>query len=327
MDLRDVISKDLSIPSGLIDDAITHARTYVKRFEIPKRSGGVRVIYHPSKKLKTVQYWLIANIFRSMQIHSSAMAYRDGVSILDNAKIHSSNKFFLRIDLKNFFPSIRYGDLSPYLEKWHSERTLRWRLDSSAEGLIRLCCFYKEDRLAIGYPSSPIISNIVMYDFDCALTNLLSDVDRYGNVVFTRYADDLIFSTSKIGACSLLEKDVAELIASQRHPIMSVNREKTRFGSSSGGSAAVTGLKICSDGHITIHRGQKDHVRLLLGLFSKGTLAKKDVVPLVGHISFCRQVDPAFYTKLQCKYFKEIDELRMIAAKLNMEITEPSRRT
>ena len=309
MHIKKAIANDLSIPDGLIDEAISVARAHVKIFHIQKRSGGSREIYHPSKKLKTLQYWLIHSVFSQMQVHDASMAYRDGVSILHNAEKHRSNRFFLKMDLENFFPSISFDDFIPIVRSWHRKSNPEWILDAECEDMIRRICFYKNDRLAIGYPSSPIISNIVMAEFDSKVTTLISD-SKYGKVIYTRYADDLVFSTEKKGACLEIRKEIIDLIQGTSSPNISVNHSKTKLGSSTGGSASVTGLKICSGGHITIHRKQKDHIRLMLSLYKKGNLDQEEENSLLGHLSYCHYVAPDFYTKLSKKYFKEIYDLR-----------------
>ncbi|WP_115717623.1 retron St85 family RNA-directed DNA polymerase [Gallaecimonas mangrovi] len=309
MHIKKAIANDLSIPDGLIDEAISVARAHVKIFHIQKRSGGSREICHPSKKLKTLQYWLIHSVFSQMQVHDASMAYRDGVSILHNAEKHRSNRFFLKMDLENFFHSISFEDFIPILRSWHRKSNPKWILDAECEDMIRRICFYKNDRLAIGYPSSPIISNIVMNEFDSKVSTLISD-RKYGKVIYTRYADDLVLSTDKKGACSEIIKEIINLIQGTSSPNISVNHSKTKLGSSTGGSASVTGLKICSGGHITIHRKQKDHIRLLLSLYRKGKLEQEEENSLLGHLSYCHYVAPDFYTKLSKKYFKEIYDLR-----------------
>lgn len=309
MHIKQAIATDLSIPDGLIDEAISVARAHVKIFRIDKRSGGSREIFHPSKKLKTIQYWLMHSAFNHMPVHDASMAYRDGISILHNANMHRSNRFFLKMDLEDFFPSISFNDFIPILRDWHLNSKPKWALDRDAELLIKRVCFYKNDRLAIGYPSSPIISNIVMSEFDSKVSALIAD-DKYGKVVYTRYADDLVFSTDKKGACAEIKREMHTLIQATTSPNINVNHNKTRIGSSTGGSASVTGLKICSGGHITIHRKQKDHIRLLLSLYRKGTLNPEEERSLLSHLSYCHYVAPDFYTKISKKFFREIHELR-----------------
>ena len=310
MQIKEVISKDLGIPESLIDEALSLARIQVKKFYKRKRNGQIREILQPSKKLKTLQYWLIANLFKNLPIHDSAVAYLDGVSILHNAKRHSEHRYFLKMDLTNFFTSIKYTDVLPLIELWHQTTTPQWNLDNQAMELIRLSCFYKGDILPIGYPSSPVISNIVMYSFDDGITKLISDKMRYGECIYTRYADDLVFSTDKKDVCIDLLKNVTAFIENTTSPKISVNTSKTKLGTSTGGSASVTGLKICTDGHITIHRKQKDHIRLLLSLYSKGILKAEEHDSLLGHLSYCHYVAPAFYSILQKKFFREIKKLR-----------------
>jgi hypothetical protein len=213
------------------------------------------------------------------------------------------------MDLKDFFPSVTFRDFVPILRDWHAKTKPEWSLDEETELLIKSACFYEYDRLAIGYPSSPVISNIVMVKFDTEVSNLIADAE-YGDVIYTRYADDLVFSTNIKGACAEMKKQLTELILNTKSPDISVNSKKTKLTSSTGGSASVTGLKICADGHITIHRKQKDHIRLLLSLYAKGSLDPDEEKSLLGHLSYCHYTAPEFYTKISKKYFKEIYALR-----------------
>lgn len=310
MHIEQVIVRDLQVPKNLINEAISGARTRVKKFTIPKKSGGFREIYHPSKKLKVLQYWLMHRVFSEIPVNDAAMAYREGISVLHNAKAHSGNRYFLRMDFKDFFPSISYQDLEPHIKLWHQSSNAEWDLDTNAKEFINQACFYKNDKLAVGYPSSPMISNIVMKDFD---SQILTDIGSgtYGNVVYTRYADDMVFSTNKKGACKDIIKNVKEVVKNCNSPILKINKSKTRLGSSTGGTASVTGLRICQDGHITIHRKLKDHIRLMLSLYAKGKLDPNEVPSLAGHLAYCHYVAPKFYSGLSNKFFKEIHRIRV----------------
>ncbi len=310
MSINEIISRDINIPISLIEEAKKYAHIHIKKFPLKKRKGGYRVISQPSAKLKTVQYWLIHNIFKLLQQHPAAVAYRQNISTLDNAKAHKKNKYFLKMDLKDFFPSITYKDFIPFVRDWHKSASVEWKLDKSSSDLIKVACFSKEGTLPIGYPSSPIISNIVMYHFDTAVVKLTENVSKYGKVVYTRYADDLVLSTNIRGACKVLLKDMEHLITKTKTPNIIINKEKTVTLSSSSGSAIVTGLRVTSNSHITIHRKQKDHIRLLLSLLRKNNLEQNEYTSLLGHLSYVRHVDPRFYTKIQKKHFKEIYNLK-----------------
>ncbi len=318
MDIREKISTDLGIPQKFIQEALAVSRIHVKKFRIAKRNGGSREIFHPAKKLKTIQYWLIANLFSKLPIHESSAAYIKGKSILSNAIRHRNNQYFLKMDFKNFFPSIKWRDLEPIISTWHERTNPGWELTNDAKNLVRQSCFYKHDCLPIGYPSSPVVSNIVMYDVDKKIQSILADRDKYGNAIYTRYADDLVISTDKRNICKEIHDAIVRLVRNTDSPKLWLNPEKTKMGSSTSGSAFVTGLRICSEGHITIHRKQKDHIRLLLALYKKKKLNQAEEASLLGHLSYIRHVAPQFYSRLQHKYFGEIENLRLVRSDLDL---------
>ena len=66
------------------------------------------MIHHPARELKTLQRWLLRRVISDFPVHSAAVAYRNGVTIWDNALAHVRNHFLLRMDLTDFFPSITF---------------------------------------------------------------------------------------------------------------------------------------------------------------------------------------------------------------------------
>jgi len=276
---------------------------------LTKRKGGYRVICQPSAKLKTLQYWVIKNICNYLPVDKSAYAYIDGVSILHNALFHASNKYFLKVDLKDFFPSISFDDFIKIVRDWYENNQPVWELDKNSESILKKVCFDEKGFLPIGYPSSPSISNAVMYPVDLVIKKEIEE-GKYGKMLYTRYADDLIFSTDKKGVCRIFLRELSRIIKDIKSPKIEINRYKTNICSSTAGSAIVTGLRIANDGHITIHKKQKDHIRLLLSLYKKGILKRDDYSSLLGYLAYVRYVDSAFYSKIQHKFFKEIDSLR-----------------
>ncbi len=318
MELEDLIINDLRIPKSLIREALTNSRRQVKIFTIPKRDGGKRTIHHPSRRLKTIQYWLIHNIFDHISVSEHAAAYREGQSIIDNAKKHLGNYQFIKTDLENFFPSITYNDLRPYLADWHKQANPAWHLNSKAENLINQVCFYKNDSLVIGYPCSPVISNIVMRDFDQRLFSKLKSVGAK-DTKYTRYADDIIISSKSKSKSKELFNILSKEISNCASPNIKINQRKTRFGSSLSGTAFVTGLKITHDKRIIVRKDYKDQLRLLLSLANKGKLSSADFQKTLGHLNYVRHVDPALFNKLTTKHFQVIESIKSsIAAKKNL---------
>ena len=172
--LKDKIAHDLDIPISLIDKATKEAYSKVKYFKIPKRNKEFREIFQPSRNLKVIQYWLINNVFSNLSVHKNASAYRKKISIKNNADQHCKNRYFLKLDIENFFPSIKFFDFLPIIVAWHEINKPDWALDADGREIIKRSCFNKKLKLPIGYPTSPVISNAVMFDLDSKLTSELN---------------------------------------------------------------------------------------------------------------------------------------------------------
>lgn len=310
MRLIEEISQDLGFPEQYLSSALINSRRLVKRIKVKKRDGGERVVYQPSKKIKVIQYWLISNVFQSIRVHSAATAYLKGKSIKHNLLLHKRGRFFLKLDFCEFFPSITFSDLSCVIDSCFKNNQSCFDSDELKE-LIKIACFYKDDRLPIGYPSSPIISNIVMYDFDSLIASDVVESGKYGVVKYSRYADDMVFSTNKQGACQDIKNHVVRLLINIGSPKLKINERKTRYLSSSGGSALVTGLRLCYDEHMTVHRKYKDEIRRLFYCLEKGLLNEKEKKSLRGHLSYLKYVDGQYYSKLMSKYFALLKHISM----------------
>lgn len=280
-----------------------------KKWDIPKKNGGVRTIYHPSSKVKLIQYWLINSILSKLPVHDAAYAFVKNRSIKSNALLHASsrNKYYVKIDLKDFFPSIKYSDFENSFKNYRDFIEFPVELDSEILPLIKKICFIPDLSLPIGFPTSPFIANFVAREFDEKLTVKLNSIDNL-NAIYTRYADDIIISTNKKGCSSKIINAVKDVLK-KIQPNFKINLKKVKVCSASGGSIIVTGLKVCNDFHITLHKNIKDKVRLLLSLLSKQKLKIEDYNRLSGYIAYTKNIDPHFYTKLNRRYFREIRAL------------------
>ncbi|MEH6737039.1 MAG: reverse transcriptase domain-containing protein [Sulfitobacter sp.] len=173
----------------------TYARTCPYRYKtypIDKRnSDEKRWISQPSKDLKAVQRLVLSEfLMPKLIVHDAAKAYKAETNILDNAKPHLKNQFLLKMDFRNFFPSIKSDDFVTYLlEKGIVHNDVE-------AGLLGEIFFKHEDGefvLSIGSPGSPIISNALMFSFD----KEISDICGKEEVAYTRYSDDISFSTNR----------------------------------------------------------------------------------------------------------------------------------
>lgn len=155
-----------------------------RTYELPKKAGGKRTITVPSTALKRLQRRLLDNGFDEIPLHPSAMGFRKGRSIRDNAEKHTGKEVVANVDIHQFFPSTRYQLILRACRK-----LCNGGISPRAARLVAEICSYC-GALPTGAPTSPAIGNIVLRNADQAIGTV---ADRVG-VTYTRYADDLTFS-------------------------------------------------------------------------------------------------------------------------------------
>ncbi|WP_087750428.1 retron St85 family RNA-directed DNA polymerase [Paraburkholderia caledonica] len=310
MHILERISHDLLVPQSLLEDALRRAHVRFRKIKIPKRSGGERVLLQPAAELKLILSWADSYVLRKAPVSNVATAFEPGTSIVRNAQIHSKSDYSVRVDLSNFFPSIRSHDLLRALSKAR-QHFPEWVFERDFEDMLRKACFDRADSLPVGYMTSPRIANIVMLDVDTTLqTTISSNPERFGRAYITRYADDFVFSTNRKGACNEFVEELRTLLASRPSPKLAINEAKTRFMSRKGGTTLITGLRVNNDGDVGVHANYRDHIRLLLKLFATGRLEQAENESLRGHLAFIEHADPSLFTRLSYRYHAEIAKLR-----------------
>lgn len=286
------ISNDLDLTPSFILNVAAGASHEYKVYKIRKKDGGLRSISHPSRRLKALQRWLLANVIERLPVHESAAAYRHNHSILDNARLHQASRYLLRMDLTDFFPSITEQDIQNYIR----ENRVLFRDWTTADVFVfcRLVC--RHSHLTIGAPTSPAMSNAILYDIDVRIDALCTKM----GVKYSRYADDLFFSTSSANVLRQIEEEVAKVIAESKLPArLTVNPSKTRH-SSKKGLRRVTGIVLGSDGKAHVGRRLKRHIRGLI--FRLGSLDGPSRASLAGMIAYATGFDPQFMNSLISKY-------------------------
>ena len=214
----------------------TIAKQRYKVFAIKKKSGGERKIHAPVRGLKSIQRALNLILQCVFEPNQAATGFIRGKSIVDNAKMHAGHHYIYSIDLKDFFPSIELHRVKACFKL--PPFNLTEEREPLAFLLANLCCtpleverlkdyvWIKEIRpvLPQGAPTSPTITNIVAQQLDRKLTGLAK---RF-NVIYSRYADDITFSSYH----NVYQKDgdflneLQQIISSQNFLI---NPDKTRL--------------------------------------------------------------------------------------------------
>lgn len=157
-----------------------------KSFKISKKAGGKRHILAPQTSLKIIQRKLNQVLGSVYQPKPSTHGFVYEKSIVTNAKVHLRKRYVFNIDLKDFFSSINFGRVRGLLmaQPYNCNQEI-------ATILAQICCH--ENQLPQGAPTSPTISNMICAKLDSQLQRLA----KKNQCTYTRYADDITFSTSK----------------------------------------------------------------------------------------------------------------------------------
>ncbi len=156
------------------------------RFEIPKRTGGMRAIAAPTGLIRELQTKLAPVLQVRYSAHPAAQGFIKERSIVSNARAHVGQRLVLNIDLEDFFPSINFGRVRGLF------MAEPFKLGPAAASVFAQLCTYKNG-LPQGAPTSPTLSNFIAADLDRRLARLA----RESNVRYTRYADDITFSSNQ----------------------------------------------------------------------------------------------------------------------------------
>lgn len=285
-----------------------------KVFKIPKHTHGYRTIAQPCALLKNIQrLFLSLNKFR---VHECACAYVPGKSIVQNVLPHSYNKYLLKLDFEDFFHKI-VPDL--FWEQCEKLDHPLIKLTAIDRHYVNQLIFWNPSKkydgklvLSIGAPASPVISNFCMYDFD---TKVYEYCQRH-TITYTRYADDLSFSSNDLQQLKFLQLYLNGLIKTVFHSKLRFNPQKSSLVSTKT-HKQITGLVITPEKKISIGRNKKRYIKHLVHQFSLGLLSADEVASLKGTLSYVYHVEPQFLLSLKQKYLgmAAFDELFTIRGK------------
>lgn len=296
MGIAKQLANKLDTSEAEVTALLLRAPLHYKVYKIPKRTFGERTIAQPSAALKALQRAFL--MLQPLPTHQAAMAYRPGLSIKDNAHKHRKNSYLLKVDLNNFFNSI---EPQLFWQEWSSLFELP---EPNEKTLIERLLFWAPRKnlqdsliLSVGAPSSPSVSNFVMRRFDTKLDLICRDK----KVVYTRYADDLTFSTQRQDVLGELPALIAELLRECFGAALTINRRKTVL-SSKAHNRHVTGITLANSGQLSLGRQRKRYIKHLVHQFILEQLAPVDINHLQGLLSFAKHIEPVFIQALEKKY-------------------------
>ena len=264
-------------------------------FEIPKRSGGMRKISAPCYSLKILQRWVLEEILYKTGVSPYSYGFvkrKTGFKpehkavIADIAKMHVRNLYILKMDLKDFYPSIERNRVFSQFTKIG--------YGSYASSLLTEICTHN-GVLPQGAVTSPYLANMICYRMDMRIAGYCNK----RGITYTRYADDMIFSSddrrvlkSIVGMVSGIAEDEG----------FKVNKNKTKFLTPKG-RKEVLGLILNNDKKPLAPRELKRRIRSMIHhQIISGDYSEYSKV--LGYIAYVESVEPGYKEKVK-KYIRE----------------------
>ncbi|KAA6465438.1 RNA-directed DNA polymerase [Acidobacteria bacterium AB60] len=289
----------------------------------PKSSGGFRLIEAPKFRLKKVQRQILHEILDRVPTHAAVHGFVPGRSIKTFASLHAGKQVVLRIDLREFFPSIGrprvqalfrtmgYPDsVAGLLSGLCTNATPRrvWRegtaqpsrsVDPAAS--FEAAQFYARPHLPQGAPASPALANLCAFRLDSRLQGLANAA----GATYARYADDLAFSGDAAFARSA-ERFAARVAAIAEEEGWTVNHRKTRI-MRQGVRQHLVGL--VTNTHANVRRADFDRLKAILtncGLHDPATQNRENHpafrAHLEGRVSFVESINPGKGRRLRALF-------------------------
>jgi len=292
---RDMSLSQLALAIGVsprLLTSFTHkAENHYRTFSIGKKGGGEREIASPRFFLKTIQYWIKSYILCHLDIHEACHAYLQGKSIISNAEQHVGKPFVANIDIEDFFGSITRDHVFRLLRKNE--------IGEKLSGVVANLVTY-EGCVPQGAPTSPDISNALLYDFDDAM----SEYCEQSGLSCSRYADDITISGNDRGAIVSAISRCATLLEGHS---LKLKDEKTRI-SSNRASQRVTGVVVNEK-----LQPPREYQRRVRALFHNANKIPdqyiKRIEELRGHLSYLSSFDTL-------KDSRHLRRYQMVLAKL-----------
>ena len=275
-------------------------RVHYRRFTILKRDGTERPIWAPLPLLKKAQRWILRNVVERLPTHGAVHGFVSHRSIRSNASIHRSSQIVLKIDLKNFFPTLSYRRVKGMFRKAGYREQIATLLGLLCTESPREIVEHEGKPVFVatgprclpqGAPTSPAITNAICLRLDQRLFGLAI---KYG-WRYTRYADDMTFSlplghkgkphlATMIGLVSRIVSEEGFRV----HP------DKTRIARK-GGRQSVTGLIVNGTGTPRVPRKLRRQLRAAIHNLAAGKPLHDGESPatLRGRAAFVAMTNPA----------------------------------
>ena len=277
---------------------------HYKEFKIPKKTHGFRTINAPDDILKPKMAKVAKILSDELQIlaHDSAWAYVKGRDVITAMKEHQKNnsRWFLKLDLKDFFGSCSVDFIVQQLEKIYPFAVYPSTMPRIIANFATL-----NGGLPQGTPLSPMLTNLIMVEIDYKINRLIYDLTQEAGLfkqhyVYTRYADDIIISAKNNFKYDIIIEAIDNLLEDTP---LTINREKVRYGSSSGRNWNL-GIMYNKDNELTIGYREKQKLKVTIyNYIHDGLWPLEDLRWLLGKLNWLHNVQSDYFKGLM-NYYK-----------------------
>ncbi|MBF8456895.1 RNA-directed DNA polymerase [Kaistella sp. G5-32] len=181
--------------------ALISTEFFYRTFKIPKKNGKIRIISEPLPSLKEIQYFILNEILYKQKVSKYCKSYIPKRKFREYLRFHTDEKQVLTLDIKDFFPSIKFNHIHEYFLNLGFAKDVSLYLACLSTYTHKENDFIEFKRfLPQGAPTSPYLSNLILTPFDDKVAEFCFDK----KIKFTRYADDMAFSGEYIDQEELL---------------------------------------------------------------------------------------------------------------------------
>lgn len=257
-----------------------------REFDIPKRDGSLRHIKEPMPQLKVAQAQLVRYMQMNLKVlpHNAAHGFVKGRGCYSAMKVHqdAGSRWFLKVDIHNFFPSISNTMLLDAFCKianmhYISVRTMLQMIDIFVD---------ETNHLTQGCKSSPYLANLVMLEFDYKFSEYCA---KHG-FTYTRYADDMCISAPNKFDKKLTVQTIKRLLPEG----LTLSEHKTKLSSINGRNIFL-GIHYNQDMDLTVGYKTKKLFKTIMYKAGRGELSREDARLWTGRLYYYQSIEPAYF--------------------------------
>lgn len=263
-----------------------------------------RELISPSERLRAYHHFLRLFLVDFLPVHKEVVfSYRKGVSARAAVEQHARSRHFFVTDIESFFPNLARDLIRRTIIQAQADIPIA-DLSENIDHILDLLCV--DEVLPIGFSTSPGLSNAVLYHFDTAFQERSQQL----GLIYTRYADDIVLSSSERTTVESGEQALQELLATMFDGKLRLHRGKSKY-LHIGGKIKLLGMVILPNGMISVDASVKNEIETMLHLYIRNRErfnTMRDIGPaktearLAGLLNYVNTVDQAYLDKLRRKY-------------------------